>query len=1238
MGIDNNINILSMNVRGLFSNKKKRLDVFDWAKGKHASIICFQETHSSKDVEKIWEEEWGNTCIFCHHNNRSAGVSIMFKKGLDFTIHDTKFDQNGRYIVIDITLFEQRLTLVCLYGYNTDEPLLFDDILYKIALYANTSILLCGDWNVVQDCNLDTYNILHKRNPKSREKIEEIIEKLELLDPWRTCHPTDRKFTWRQPSPIKQSRLDYFLVTEDIYSLMKNTKIIPGYKTDHSAIVFTFSASLAKRGKGYWKFNSQLVRDVEYVKKIKTCIKDTISEYYLSGDIQNCLDVKLTCNDQLFFEILKMKIRTLSISYSIGKNREDREHTSKLEKEVEQLENIMNMSPNVNVQATLYGKKLELENKREQKIEGLLLRSRANWHENGEKCSEYFCKLEKSNFIKKTMAELIDDQGKHISEQSSILFEQQKFYKTLYSSRRSDREDNSFYNHNVKLTQEQSDLCEGNLTFDECALALKHMTNGKSPGSDGFTVDFYKFFWRDLGPFVYRSLYFGYEHRNFSSFQYQSVITCLPKDGKDRRYMSNWRPISLLNTDIKIASAAIANRLKPVLPFIISDTQNGFIKDRFIGENIRLLYDLMHYLEEHNMTGLLLLVDFEKAFDSVEWDFIVKALKSFNFGPSICKWFETLYSEAKSCVINNGNLSSFFNLERGCRQGDPLSPYLFIIGVELLALKLKSTSDIHGIPIHNKELLLSQYADDTFLVLDGKEKSLEETLKCFDSFHRVSGLKMNASKTKAVWIGTKKYSDHILCPNYNLQWTKSNFKLLGIDFSLDLQAMLDINFTKKIKEMSSILKAWEHRKLTLLGKITVVKTLALPKIVHLLTALPNLSQIKIKEFNTLFYNFIWNGKLERIKRNTLIGDFMQGGLNMVHLSSFSTYLKISWVRRLLLNLEGSWQTLLLSELTKFGGDRVFSLQKEKLLEVHGYVKNPFWKDVLFCLHTAKPYTKACTNDILSLDILNFVPLSDYTIYMQWKDFGVQYIKDLVNCQNKEFFTFEKIRHKILTNNFLKYYSLISNIPKFIKDHIKEYCGSQQIENVKISDAFCTQIINNKKPKFVYKSLIDHIFQPPLEKFQKWEQLLDSEIENWQTYFMLLRKSCKDTYLKSFQYKILHQIIPTNSFLYKIKKKDSSSCTFCKLDDETIVHFFYDCPITYQFWSSLLQQIRLYSRDFAISKKQIFLGFYSESLFMNLLFIVAKNYIYKCKFKELTPNIFGFKNRIKQYQSYEYYIA
>jgi hypothetical protein len=113
-----------------------------------------------------------------------------------------------------------------------------------------------------------------------------------------------------------------------------------------------------------------------------------------------------------------------------------------------------------------------------------------------------------------------------------------------------------------------------------------------------------------------------------------------------------------------------------------------------MGENTRLLYDLMHYLEENDMDGLLLLVDFEKAFDSIEWKFLRKALNSFNFGPSICKWFETFYVDSKSCVINNGHISNFFNLERGCRQGDPLSPYSFIIGVELPSLQIKSNPKI----------------------------------------------------------------------------------------------------------------------------------------------------------------------------------------------------------------------------------------------------------------------------------------------------------------------------------------------------------------------------------------------------------------------------------------------------------------------------------------------------------------------------------------------------------------
>ncbi|CAC5366326.1 unnamed protein product [Mytilus coruscus] len=192
---------------------------------------------------------------------------------------------------------------------------------------------------------------------------------------------------------------------------MKNTKIIPGYKTDHSAIVFTFSASLDKRGKGYWKFNSQLLRDTAYVEKVKMCIKDTLSsEFYLSDSIDVPFQVQFTCNDQFFLEVLKMKIRSLSITHSIFKSKEEKKTTLKLEEDIQNLDVIMNTAPTEAVQTTLNDKKVELEFMREQKIEGLLLRSRTNWHENGEKCSQYFCKVEKRNFIKKTMVEMIGDQ------------------------------------------------------------------------------------------------------------------------------------------------------------------------------------------------------------------------------------------------------------------------------------------------------------------------------------------------------------------------------------------------------------------------------------------------------------------------------------------------------------------------------------------------------------------------------------------------------------------------------------------------------------------------------------------------------------------------------------------------------------------------------------------------------------------------------------------------------------
>ena len=143
----------------------------------------------------------------------------------------------------------------------------------------------------------------------------------------------------------------------------------------------------------------------------------------------------------------------------------------------------------------------------------------------------------------------------------------------------------------------------------------------------------------------------------------------------------------------------IANRIKKVLATLINNDQTGFIAGRYIGENIRLLFDIMEYGEENDIPGLFLLIDFEKAFDSISWNFLNNILKFFNFGESIQKWVKTFYNNIKSAVNQGGNLSEFFRIERGCRQGDPLSPYLFILCAEIMAIKIRENPKIKGIKV-----------------------------------------------------------------------------------------------------------------------------------------------------------------------------------------------------------------------------------------------------------------------------------------------------------------------------------------------------------------------------------------------------------------------------------------------------------------------------------------------------------------------------------------------------------
>ena len=203
---------------------------------------------------------------------------------------------------------------------------------------------------------------------------------------------------------------------------------------------------------------------------------------------------------------------------------------------------------------------------------------------------------------------------------------------------------------------------------------------------------------------------------------------------------------------------------KKVLPRIINRDQTGFLKGRFIGENIRLINEIIDYCNIQNIKGLLLFLDFEKAFNTVEWNFIYTILKKYNFGDNLISWIKLLYTNTESCILNNGWSSWNFKIGRGLRQGCPLSPYLLIICVEALATAVRCNENIKGISVKNEECKISQYADDSILILDGNILSFEHVLKLLDEFAYISGLKVNYDKTEALWIGSMRESIDIFFP------------------------------------------------------------------------------------------------------------------------------------------------------------------------------------------------------------------------------------------------------------------------------------------------------------------------------------------------------------------------------------------------------------------------------------------------------------------------------------------
>ena len=227
------------------------------------------------------------------------------------------------------------------------------------------------------------------------------------------------------------------------------------------------------------------------------------------------------------------------------------------------------------------------------------------------------------------------------------------------------------------INKTQKTQCDTPITKHKCLQAISQLANNRSPGPDGFAAKFYKVFWEDIKRPFMECLKYSINTNQLCPSKYKEIITLLPKPGRDSFFAANCRPITLLNCDYKIISKIVNNRISPFLSSHVKNDQTGFIKGRHIGDNIRLMCDIIDYAYFKNIPGAVLLIDLQKAFDSLNWSFIFAILRNFGVGDFFINLIRNIYKQPKCCIFNNNFLSSYFEIKRGIRQDDSLSSTIF---------------------------------------------------------------------------------------------------------------------------------------------------------------------------------------------------------------------------------------------------------------------------------------------------------------------------------------------------------------------------------------------------------------------------------------------------------------------------------------------------------------------------------------------------------------------------------
>ena len=676
--------------------------------------------------------------------------------------------------------------------------------------------------------------------------------------------------------------------------------------------------------------------------------------------------------------------------------------------------------------------------------------------------------------------------------------------------------------------------------------------------------------------------------------------------------------------DYKLIAKVFARRLNTCIYKCVEEDQFAFIKGRQIADLLREMDDIIEYGKIHFPNSIVLSLDYAKAFDTLTLSSIKKALKFFGFSDLFIKWIDVLLADRLSCVRNGGYISDLFSMERGVRQGCPISPLLFILTLELLARDIRNNGNIQGVCIapNSPPVKIKLYADDATLFLKNLI-DFREVLSRIKLFSVFSGLCLNKRKCSAMYIGGASQKGSY---RYGIKFT-NYLRVLGIHFSNEKPTHeISDNFEPRIISLEKICSLWEKRCLSQIGKITILKTFGISQFIYIMQSI-GINSGYLERINRILFRFIWNNKvnndkkvIEFVKRKTVCSGLEVGGLNMINIIKMQDSFLLKWADKLLDDHEALWKAIPIKWYAEVGGRPAFNSNVTgRHFKGLNLIRNLFWRRVL-------------------VTWLNFknkdFQLSDNTI----KPSDPVFNNALVQYRSNTIFLHSCIKQNmILLSDFIIGGTILSSeqfaekFGKTAETHLayyivynalknaesKFYASGESDSNTPATITFNDVPVGSITRKGYYNMIKDNEIKP---LNSAWVQKYSCEVDAVKIW-SLSYECTSEVKLIILQWKILHDIYPTGTKQFKMKLSDSEDCFFCG-ERDTVAHFFFQCPVSQEVWreASTILSCKL-DKTINIQESDVIFGFFNVNLdnsanqFLNIVGLIGKHTISKFKYEK-----------------------